>query len=638
MSLDGTDPAGHHAQHAGGRDPPPAWSGDQPGQWGQVRRDLLLWSADTDLVASKRGVRFFRQLSGRARLLADGLEDRRLMASDGLQYIIDHFDGIYKDTLEVEKELEGEKALFQGQKQSDENFVSYVHRRLVEYARYEAVLGEPLPTALKGKLLVRQAKLTASQAQQVTTWLDGHRDMASIQAALCRLDSDRDLLGVTIGGSKSYFEGEDLATPAAYYEDEAVDPDERDDLAEFYLDAHLDVGYDSSDEEQIWIYATDLEAEHEEADINSQFSTFQSVLRAKQQAKKARGWFTPTRWAEEHGEQKGKGLRVPPKGKGGFRGKKGSKGFGKGKGTGKASSSMASRPYDQLRQERDVRRAQSGMVRVPTTQLTSRIRCWRCGNLGHTSRNCGKGDSKGSRDGTSANTTNTNPNPRPSYFVLPFDNDAHTGFNYAQFDGGGSSYFQMASNLGVVDTGAVNAVVGQERLRGQILPLLEKQGLQTVSLPFPPSLGGIGGQTQTKDGIMLPVMIGECPGLVSTIVVAGDVPLLLPSPLLESLEAEICYPQQQIHWTREQTKSDLVRLPSGHVAVAVNDGSWTRFWEQVPGAEKFKRTPKPQRHVMFTDEEEIVAESECMQYEQAWMPQNLSWRSTSSCASLPLAQ
>eukprot|EP00971_Amphidinium_carterae_P066253 1312002-Amphidinium_carterae.2 len=106
------DAIGHGQPRAvGGRDPPPSWNGESPGQWRQVRRDLLLWSADTDLAPQKRAVRFYRQLSGRARLLADGLADNRLMAQDGLQYVINHFDVIYKDTLEVEKELEGEKAL-----------------------------------------------------------------------------------------------------------------------------------------------------------------------------------------------------------------------------------------------------------------------------------------------------------------------------------------------------------------------------------------------------------------------------------------------------------------------------------------------------------------------------------------------
>eukprot|EP00971_Amphidinium_carterae_P126926 2514750-Amphidinium_carterae.1 len=434
------------------------------------------------------------------------------MAQDGLQYIIDHFDGIYKETLEVEKELEGEKALFHGQKQSDENFISYVHRRLVEYARYESVFGEPLPTAVKGKLLVRQAKLTQSQAQQVTTWLDGSRDMQSIQAALCRLDTDRDLLGATAGGAKSYFE--EAEDPAAFYKDDSWEYAEGDELAEYYVDSSLDVGYDSSDEEMIWVFATDLNAEYAEEDIERQFSTFQSVLRAKQQAKKARGWFTPTRWADEHGE-KGKGL----KGKGGTKGKgKGKKGESKGKGFGKQSY-----PYDRLRQERDVRRAQSGMLRVPTSQLTSRIRCWRCGNLGHTSRNCGKGISKGSSGSGAPAPQAKGDAPRPSYFVLPFDGKAtHTGFNFAQFDGDRSNYFQMASHLGIVDTGAVNAGVGQDRLQKQILPMLTAQGLAPVSLPFPPSLGGIGGETQTKDGVMLPVLIGSCPGLISTIVVGGD--------------------------------------------------------------------------------------------------------------------
>eukprot|EP00971_Amphidinium_carterae_P110472 2188392-Amphidinium_carterae.1 len=184
------------------------------------------------------------------------------------------------------------------------------------------------------------------------------------------------------------------------------------------------------------------------------------------------------------------------------------------------------------------------MLRVPKTQLTSRIRCWRCGNLGHTSRHCGKGSSKGAQPAQGSQSKGDAPS-RPSYFVLPFDGKAstHTGFNFAQFAGDRSNYFQMASHLGIVDTGAVNAVVGQDRLQKQILPLLREQGLAPVSLPFPPSLGGIGGETQTKDGVMLPVIIGACPGLISTIVVGGDVPLLLPSPLLESLDANICYPK-----------------------------------------------------------------------------------------------
>eukprot|EP00971_Amphidinium_carterae_P099962 1976676-Amphidinium_carterae.1 len=161
--------------------------------------------------------------------LADGLEHRRLMAADGLQYVVDHVDGIYKDTRGV-KRAEGERALFQGQNTSDNNFISYVHHCLVEFARYEAVLCETLPVALKSKLWVRQTKLILSQAQQVTSRLGGSRDLASIQSALCRLDTDRDLPVVTVGGSRAFFE--DGADAATYFEDEHEQGVEADDLAD----------------------------------------------------------------------------------------------------------------------------------------------------------------------------------------------------------------------------------------------------------------------------------------------------------------------------------------------------------------------------------------------------------------------
>eukprot|EP00971_Amphidinium_carterae_P084661 1675670-Amphidinium_carterae.1 len=98
MSLDGS------AEHTrgnvtGGRDPPPAWSGENPLQWRQIRRDLLLWANDTDTPANRQGSRFFRSLSGRARQLCDGLEDQRITASDGLMYIVGHLDQLYQGSL-----------------------------------------------------------------------------------------------------------------------------------------------------------------------------------------------------------------------------------------------------------------------------------------------------------------------------------------------------------------------------------------------------------------------------------------------------------------------------------------------------------------------------------------------------------
>eukprot|EP00971_Amphidinium_carterae_P210615 4179440-Amphidinium_carterae.1 len=64
MSLDGS--AELIRSGPGGRDPPPVWTGDDPLRWRQVRRDVLLWAADSDTPPGRQGPRFFRALSGRA--------------------------------------------------------------------------------------------------------------------------------------------------------------------------------------------------------------------------------------------------------------------------------------------------------------------------------------------------------------------------------------------------------------------------------------------------------------------------------------------------------------------------------------------------------------------------------------------
>eukprot|EP00971_Amphidinium_carterae_P341781 6480780-Amphidinium_carterae.1 len=208
----------------------------------------------------------------------------------------------------------------------------------------------------------------------MVSWTQRHAE--SIQSALCRLDTDRDLLGATTGGSKTFY-GDFDDTEARGSEEPTVEDDDSGELVEYFTDPCLDVGFDSEEEDMIWVYATDLTSELEEAAVDYQFSTFEANLRAKQQAKKSRGWFAPTRWAEEHGSQKGsKGMRTAPKGsKKGSKGKGNGFGKGKGKGTGKTSQ------FEQLRQDRDVRRAQEGVAKVPTSQMTARIRCWRCGTV-----------------------------------------------------------------------------------------------------------------------------------------------------------------------------------------------------------------------------------------------------------------
>eukprot|EP00971_Amphidinium_carterae_P346380 6487794-Amphidinium_carterae.1 len=383
MSLDGSADYVRTA-HTGGRDPPPAWSGDDPLKWRQTRRDLLLWANDSDTPASRQGTRFFRSLSGRARQLCDGLEDQLIMAPDGLMYIINHLDALYKGSLSVAKELEGEKALFSGHRTADENMVAYISRRQVELSRYETALGERLPEALKTKLIVRQAKLNTQQGHLLSTWTNGSRDLQVVLAALCRLDTERELLGLSLGStaqSKDMFEEEEPEPPESFVQSPSWSA-EADELVQFYEEAH-DVGEDSDAEDFVWILASDLQYELDEQVLDQQLASFSQVQKQKNMLKKARGWFAPDTWKGGKGSEKGKptkGLSTstnshPPSGKSG-------KGLSKGKG------SKTKGKYDLARQQRDERRVGQGLQRMHKSDLSRAVRCWRCGQLGHLSRNC----------------------------------------------------------------------------------------------------------------------------------------------------------------------------------------------------------------------------------------------------------
>eukprot|EP00971_Amphidinium_carterae_P331700 6465443-Amphidinium_carterae.1 len=358
MSLDGSADLTRNTPNSSGRDPPPAWSGEDPLRWRQTRRDLLLWAADTETPASKQGTRFFRALSGRARQLCDGLEDQMIMAPDGLMYIVRHLDALYQGPLAIAKELEGERALFSGHRTGDENMVAYVARRQVEFSRYEAALGERLPEALKTKLIVKQAKLSTQQGHLLSTWTNGSRELSVVHAALCRLDTERELLGLSMGiqTGKDMFEHEGEEQPEVFLQ--RTTGEEADELLQLYEDPSHDVGEDSECEEYIWIYGSDMNFELDETMIDQQFANFARVQQQKAILKKSRGWFTPASWSEsaakgDTGKGKGKkGLSSsawPSSSAGGGKGR-GLSVNGKGKGKGKQQQR-----YENARYKRDER-------------------------------------------------------------------------------------------------------------------------------------------------------------------------------------------------------------------------------------------------------------------------------------------
>eukprot|EP00971_Amphidinium_carterae_P265113 5258903-Amphidinium_carterae.3 len=310
------------------------------------------------------------------------------------------------------------------------------------------------------------------------------------------------------------------------------------------------------------------------------------------------------------------------------------------------------------------------MTRVPLSQLTSRVRRWRCGQVGHLARNCQSmsggtggswatiGPSMAASSQQNMQSSRTEGSSRASskgYFV---------GFSWASSSGakvpehywsnqkaacvhretcdlecvvpcdlecvvpcdlecvvpcdlecvfpcgletkikeeevtcvtsvespntwmeGQSTYFVTSPHLAVVDTGAVNGVVGttqfliscqmlqQHRLHAQIDR--ECQGA-------PSSLGGIAGGAE-----------------VVCTAVTRDSPLpqwqefqclhFFPLPLMKALGGVIHLPKQCVMWTEHDNyESAIVELPSGHMGCSILDGV-EKFRENHPMAAQFQHT------------------------------------------------
>eukprot|EP00971_Amphidinium_carterae_P344801 6485409-Amphidinium_carterae.1 len=567
------------------KDPPPPWDGEQPTQrWRTVRRSVVLWSEDTDVPKGRQGVRFYRQLSGKAAMLAESLPDEKLKGDTSLQNILEFFDRLYEGHMRIAKEIDFETAVYAGARvPTSENFLQYVLRKKQELFRYEQQMdpNDTLGDHTKGKILLKFSKMDTNQTSRVQTWLKGDRSYQKVEEALIRLDTDLD--PTTAAGAKVYWqepgslEEESWDGPSVYYDHEWPHDEGATELEyydEDFLGEEYDQGEDSDVEGVYWIDPVLLQSALEEPQLEDTFATFAQVKHQKNQYRLSRGFYST-----EKGKGKGKGkgkqnyTGYPSKGSGFGFGKNKSHGKG-GKASGKSDKSNSSSSVDwsqhmHRRWDRDHRRKAKQFVRTTKDQMYARVKCWKCGGIGHIAARCTQGNASQGQTGAI----------RQFYMSGDLESATHFQFDFVESDLSPSTFWLCLTNwtrplsatpMGVIDTGAINAVCGGATYLA-IDAALQQHGLGTLPIPSPKKLGGVGGARKVLAAAEIPLGIGGRSGIVSTAICEGDIPFLVPLPLLAALRVLVDTSAKRLVWP-DGTTTQLTTLPSGHDAVSLVDG------------------------------------------------------------------
>eukprot|EP00435_Cladocopium_sp_Y103_P020104 s1338_g4.t2 len=292
---------------------------------------------------------------------------------------------------------------------------------------------------------------------------------------------------------------------------------------------------EDDDENYVYLQEGDLDNILEEDDVLAAMASYQEIRKAVKDQQKGRGFYK------------------------GF----GKKGFGKAEGKGK-------------------------WKRVHQEQVKLRTRCWKCGQVGHLSRECrSESNAKTNQSSSGASLTSSTAGKsgffvtsddtvegmQSQYWLKKFVEDrakTRSASPHGAYKSGAAQFCGICTSAeqGIVDTAAEGGLVGSCAL-ARIEKRLNERGLKVMWIPKKTSAKGVGGQATVVGVAMLPIGIGGVNGLLEITVVEGDVPLLLPIRMMTALKTIIDLNNMTFNMKLYDVAVDMFQLASGHVAIDV---------------------------------------------------------------------
>lgn len=471
------------------RDPPPFFDGSEPEGFRQYLRDLSLWEWESEIPKEKHAVKVLRQLGGTAKSAANEVPLDKIRSAEGVKAILSKLKEHFQPHLESAMPRAFEKAVYgesRKNKESMQGFVIRMDQAFQELSEEQVTL----PDVVKGYIIYRQANLTQTQEDQVTTWTSGHYGREEIVKALRKLEKvSREKGGKHYVMEETYGDHEERGSS----------------LEEHETDFEI--------ENFVYLEEGDLNNIFEEKDLVEALATYQQVRKAIRDQKTSRGW------SNYKGGGKGYGSGSYGKGGNNFRmpGKGGSR------------------------------------VHVESLKLRTKCaRCGMIGHWARECTNAPDDYSRSRAAGSvsTAKSSGTTMSGKSGFVQIDtvredVDLDNKTFYqitlgsflkkkeNPPMFCG-----ISTEASQGVVDTAAQSGLIGVHAL-SQFSEELRRCGLKYKMTDRKGQARGVGGEATVKGVVELPIGIAGVNGILEATVVTEDVPLLLPVKLLRELQAVI---------------------------------------------------------------------------------------------------